>query len=386
VYTHNVRSPLAVGLVAAVAAGAIALPPTAGHLGLPGARVVSDANIFLAGCQGGPLGLGEWCYSNPDGNFDPASLTISGPWSEYNGGPLINLSVYAPDGFEYFTVTTRWSGTSTYYPNPTGAVVGFFIFLSDLLYELNVHPDTTAVYPEGTPPAARGEGWLTTALKNPAPAIMQVANNWSGYVHDVLATPKPADFPKILEEMVGHAGAVAGVLAGAVPEMLGAFVAQSGAVLDAIVQVTKLTFAGSLRPLAALTSVMAVANAVTAGAGLGTFGEPGYIPSVAFLVQKTQGRLVEALGGVSPWNAYSGDGVFSKPEVEAPAAATTARRTAAVTPRSAAATTARRTAAVTPRSTALRAHIAASPAAAAKAAAAKPAANRRASQATEPTS
>ena len=379
-YTHNVRSPLAVGLVAAVAAGAIALPPTAGHLGLPGARVVSDANIFLAGCQGGPLGLGEWCFSSSA--TYPESWTIYGP----RGTEIINASYYEPDEKWEVDIPALQPIVEAAVKVVVAAVFLRTLFLNDVVVLNDVYPDTTAVYPEGTPPAAWGEGWLTTALKNPAPAIMQVANNWSGYVHDVLATPKPADIPKILEEMVGHAGAVAGVLADAVPEMSRALVAQSGAVLDAVVQVTKLTFAGSLRPLAALTSVMAVANAVTAGAGLGTFGEPGYIPSVAFLVQKTQGRLVEALGGVSPWNAYSGDGVFSKPEVEAPAAATTARRTAAVTPRSAAAATARRTAAVTPRSTALRAHIAASPAAAAKAAAAKPAANRRASQTTEPTS
>lgn len=82
-HATNLRSPLAMGLVAAVAAGAIALPPTAGRLGLPGLRVVSDANMRLASCAGGAdgnygKGFAEWCFNNPDGLYDPATLTITG--------------------------------------------------------------------------------------------------------------------------------------------------------------------------------------------------------------------------------------------------------------------------------------------------------------------
>lgn len=62
-HANNLRSPLAVELVAAVA---IALPPTAGHLALPGPRVLSDAKIRLAssasGTSAGPIFAIE-CYS-----------------------------------------------------------------------------------------------------------------------------------------------------------------------------------------------------------------------------------------------------------------------------------------------------------------------------------
>jgi hypothetical protein len=63
VRTDNLHSPLAVGLLAAAAVAAAVLPPTAGQLAQPGARVVSDANIRLATCQKGPNGFTQFCFS-----------------------------------------------------------------------------------------------------------------------------------------------------------------------------------------------------------------------------------------------------------------------------------------------------------------------------------
>ena len=50
--TNNLRSPLAVGLLAAAAVAAVVLSPTAGQVAQPGPRVVSDANIILVSCAG----------------------------------------------------------------------------------------------------------------------------------------------------------------------------------------------------------------------------------------------------------------------------------------------------------------------------------------------
>jgi hypothetical protein len=129
-HAHNLRSPLAVGLVAAVAAGAIALPPTAGHLGLPGLRVVSGANIGLANCAGGAdsdygKGLAEWCLNNPDGSFDPATLTITG-LARGN-----TLTVTVNDSTNSFTFTGPRG--STYGPYSLSAFHGAETFIEDLL-------------------------------------------------------------------------------------------------------------------------------------------------------------------------------------------------------------------------------------------------------------
>jgi hypothetical protein len=86
-HANSLRSPLALGLVVAVA---IALPPTAGHLVLQDPRVVSDANIRLASCatgtSPGPI-FGIACYS-------VAKLT----YGDLDQGRLITLSVYGPLG------------------------------------------------------------------------------------------------------------------------------------------------------------------------------------------------------------------------------------------------------------------------------------------------
>jgi hypothetical protein len=129
-HTHNLRSPLAVGLVAAVAAGAIALPPTAGHLGLPGLRVVSGANIGLASCFGGAdgdygKGFAEWCVNNPDGSYDPATLTITG-LARGN-----TLTVTVNDSTNSITFTGP-RGT-TYGPYSLTAFYGAETFFRDLL-------------------------------------------------------------------------------------------------------------------------------------------------------------------------------------------------------------------------------------------------------------
>jgi hypothetical protein len=122
-HATNLRSPLAVGLLAAVAAGAIALPPTTGHLGLPGLRVVSDANISLANCGSWGKGFAEWCASNPDGSYDPATLTITGP----NNNSLV-VTVYKPT--ETIAFTGPWG--TTYGPYPLPAFIAAETLFSDL--------------------------------------------------------------------------------------------------------------------------------------------------------------------------------------------------------------------------------------------------------------
>ncbi len=129
-HASNLRSPLAMGLVAAVAAGAIALPPTAGRLGLPGLRVVSDANIGLASCAGGAdgnygKGFAEWCLNNPDGSYDPATLTITG-LARGN-----TLTVTVNDSTNSLTFTGPRG--NTYGPYSLTAFYGAETFIRDLL-------------------------------------------------------------------------------------------------------------------------------------------------------------------------------------------------------------------------------------------------------------
>lgn len=87
----RLRSPLAVGLAAAVVAGAIALLPTAGHLALPGPRVVSDANIRLASCASG---------TSPGPIFGIACYSVSNQWAAtYNSESIqLTFTVYGPLG------------------------------------------------------------------------------------------------------------------------------------------------------------------------------------------------------------------------------------------------------------------------------------------------
>lgn len=108
-HANSLRSPLALGLVVAVA---IALPPTAGHLALQDPRVVSDANIRLASCAAGtspgPI-FGIACYS-------VAKLT----YGDLDQGRLITLSVYGPLG----GLTTV--SIDVYYSAGTLSVTGSF--------------------------------------------------------------------------------------------------------------------------------------------------------------------------------------------------------------------------------------------------------------------
>ena len=67
----------------AVAASSVALTPTAGHIALPGPRVVSDVNIRLASCGAGPYGLATYCTSGEAYGYDDtgyqSTTTIYGP-------------------------------------------------------------------------------------------------------------------------------------------------------------------------------------------------------------------------------------------------------------------------------------------------------------------
>lgn len=90
-HADNLRPPLAVGLAAAVAAGAIALLPIAGHLAPPSPRVVSDANIRLASCASG---------TSPGPIFGIACYSVSNQWDgTYNSEEIqLTFTLYGPLG------------------------------------------------------------------------------------------------------------------------------------------------------------------------------------------------------------------------------------------------------------------------------------------------
>lgn len=110
--TDNLRSPLAAGLLSAVAATAFGLPSTTAQLASPSARVVSDAHIRLATCQKGPNGLAQLCFSQSTSSAGDiiTDFTVYGP----AGGTATLVNTTTEDSIE-MVLTGPLGRTATFY-------------------------------------------------------------------------------------------------------------------------------------------------------------------------------------------------------------------------------------------------------------------------------
>lgn len=196
---------------------------------------------------------------------------------------------------------------------------GLVATVSEAIQYLLFPPIEPLVGSEQTyPPSALGAGVVSTALYNPVPALQQVARNWTDYASSIATAPGPAGLATVVEHIVANAAAVAAVLAVSIPTGLSDAFARVVAVVAAAVQAATNVAAAFARPDAFAAAADAFVKgfvgplgvdgkvtsslpgtflATTIGPGLGTYGEAGYVSSLAVHRQETQARLVQALGG-----------------------------------------------------------------------------------------